>query len=153
MPGKGFGKPELIPYCLRPRIKLETVLVHGRRGYVFAVPPDQEHGSNMTITVHNRVLVDMTTHGDQPRHLWLQLDNCGGENKNGPVMAYCGFLVARKIFETVTVAFLPVGHTHEDVDGFHAVHSRVLRVSDVFDVNGMLDVVRTSHTKYRDNVS
>ena len=123
---------------------------------MFAIPNDQEHGCNMTITVLNRVLTDCFNppdgqRADQPRHLWLQLDNCGGENKNHPVMAYCALLVAKGALDSVTVAFLPVGHTHEDVDGFHAVHSKSLKVADVFNVEQMLEVVSRSHIKYKDN--
>lgn len=31
-------------------------------------------------------------------------------------MAYLGDLVARKIFRDIYISFLPVGHTHEDID-------------------------------------
>jgi hypothetical protein len=32
------------------------------------------------------------------------------------MLAYCHWLVANKVFCSITMSFLPVGHTHEDVD-------------------------------------
>lgn len=97
-------------------MKLETVLVHGRRGYVFAIPNDQEHGSNMTVTVLNRVLIDLFhpkpesgRMPDCPKNLWLQLDNCSGENKNHVVLAYCALLLLHGTFETVGWDGYPLG--------------------------------------------
>ena len=51
-----------------------------------------------------------------PKHLVLQMDNSAKDNKNQTMMAYCSNLVARGVFETVTMSFLMVGHTHEDID-------------------------------------
>jgi hypothetical protein len=51
-----------------------------------------------------------------PQCLYLQLDNCVGENKNRYVFAFLSLLVAKGIFKQVYVGFLMVGHTHEDVD-------------------------------------
>jgi hypothetical protein len=51
-----------------------------------------------------------------PRHLMLLLDNCPKKNKNQTMIAFGSDLVARGIFETVTIFFLIVGHTHEDID-------------------------------------
>ena len=44
------------------------------------------------------------------------MDNCGRENKNKYVLAYLAFLVKQRMFSEAEVSFLPVGHTHEDVD-------------------------------------
>ena len=32
------------------------------------------------------------------------------------MVSFLGILVAKKWFQTIFIAFLPVGHTHEDVD-------------------------------------
>ncbi|KAL3694844.1 hypothetical protein R1sor_008495 [Riccia sorocarpa] len=53
-----------------------------------------------------------------PPNLYIQLDNSGKDNKNWPMMAFCSELVARGCCKTVTMSFLMVGHTHEDVDAF-----------------------------------
>ncbi|CAM6083473.1 unnamed protein product [Calypogeia fissa] len=57
-----------------------------------------------------------------PRHFHLQMDNSAKDNKNQTVIAFCSQLVGQGVFETVTLSFLMVGHTHEDVD---ALFSRV----------------------------
>jgi hypothetical protein len=44
------------------------------------------------------------------------MDNCSHENKNKYMLAYCHWLVFNKVFQSITISFLPVGHTHEDID-------------------------------------
>ena len=51
-----------------------------------------------------------------PRILFLSADNCAQENKNRFLLAFCSLLLKWKLFDEVTLSFLPVGHTHEDVD-------------------------------------
>ncbi|KAL3700480.1 hypothetical protein R1sor_018502 [Riccia sorocarpa] len=53
-----------------------------------------------------------------PPNLYIQLDNSAKDNKNWAVMAFCSELVARGCCKTITMSFLVVGHTHEDVDAF-----------------------------------
>ncbi|ELR15619.1 uncharacterized protein ACA1_377230 [Acanthamoeba castellanii str. Neff] len=54
--------------------------------------------------------------GLHPSTLYLQFDNCSWENKNKYMLAYCHWLVFNKVFQSITISFLPVGHTHEDID-------------------------------------
>ena len=90
------------------------------------------HDSNLTIEVLSQVLLDFKD--KLPEVLYLQLD----KNKNRFVLGYCALLVHRNVFKKVTlllkycmrvltvfvyklwvrVNFLPVGHTHEDIDQF-----------------------------------
>ncbi|KAL2630810.1 hypothetical protein R1flu_015496 [Riccia fluitans] len=53
-----------------------------------------------------------------PHHLYIQLDNSSKDNKNWMIMAFCSELVARGCCKMITMSFLMVGHTHEDVDAF-----------------------------------
>ena len=62
-----------------------------------------------------------------PRKLFLQLDNSAKDNKNRFVMAFCSLLTARRIFKEVTVGFLVVGHTHEDIDAHFSYLSKLLK--------------------------
>ena len=128
----------------RPRVKLVGVIAHGRKRVVYVVPPAQKHGANMTCTILNDVILTLQKESDmRPQHLWVQMDNCSGENKNNTVMAYGALLQQQGVFKTVRIGslpadaskrlmqvsfgFLPVGHTHEDIDGFHSRHSLKLR--------------------------
>ena len=51
-----------------------------------------------------------------PEHLWVQADNTPSQAKNSTVLEYLSVLVRRHKFRTVTLNFLQVGHTHEDID-------------------------------------
>jgi hypothetical protein len=70
--------------------------------------------SNLTVEILWRSLMtffQLSSH--RPKKLFLQLDNCGRENKNRYLLAYLDRLVAVGVFESIQVSFLPVGHTHE----------------------------------------
>jgi hypothetical protein len=41
--------------------------------------------------------------------LFLQMDNCGRENKNHTVLAYLAWLVQEGVFHRIYIDFLPVG--------------------------------------------
>ncbi|KAL3682502.1 hypothetical protein R1sor_000524 [Riccia sorocarpa] len=53
-----------------------------------------------------------------PPNLYIQLDNSAKDNKNWALMAFYSELVARRCCKMITMSFLVVGHTHEDVDVF-----------------------------------
>ena len=44
------------------------------------------------------------------------MDNCPRDNKNNIMFGFLAMLRQLDIFDSVEVCFLPVGHTHEDVD-------------------------------------
>ena len=48
--------------------------------------------------------------------VFLQLDNCGGENKNWLLLQFLSLLVGMGKVKCFEVNFLPVGHTHIDID-------------------------------------
>jgi hypothetical protein len=52
--------------------------------------------------------------GLHPSTLYLQFNNCSQENKNKYMLAYCHWLVFNKVFQSITISFLPEGHTHKD---------------------------------------
>jgi hypothetical protein len=67
-----------------------------------------------------------------PKRLYLQLDNSAKDNKNRFVMAFCSLLTARGIFKEVTVGFLVVGHTHEDIDAYFSYLSKLLKQKNTY---------------------
>ena len=111
--------------------KLQGVIVHGLRSYAFMVPMNGNAGSNLTIETLHRVLVDLYGDGSRniPPTLYLQLDNTTGQNKNNYILGYLQFL-AGTIFNTVQLSFLPVGHTHCDVDQMFKVFKGELKKVD-----------------------
>jgi len=56
------------------------------------------------------------TQGSLPPVLFLQVDNCFRENKNKYMFGFFASLVMKGYFKVVYIYFLPVGHTHIDVD-------------------------------------
>ena len=62
-----------------------------------------------------------------PSHLWAQVDNAVGENKNQHVMRMLALLVDRGIFRSTVLSTLRVGHTHEDLDAVFGIVTRHIR--------------------------
>ena len=117
---------------------LMGVKVHGHRMDHYIAHPrvGTGGGSNFTVECILRTLRKLSeenyasTGGKLPPKLYMQLDNCSGDNKNYAILALCNFLVDQGVFEQVDVGFLPVGHTHEDIDQGFSVLSRHLRGVD-----------------------
>ena len=66
----------------------------------------------------NRLFEEHVPAGTQPfiDHVTCQVDNCGSENKNHILIGYLGSLVGRRIIGSVSIQFMPVGHTHIKID-------------------------------------
>lgn len=66
----------------------------------------------------NRLFEKHVPAGKQPyiHHLTIQVDNCVSENKNHILLGYLGSLVGRGIIGSVSIQFMPVGHTHIKID-------------------------------------
>jgi hypothetical protein len=60
-----------------------------------------------------------------PSVLYMQADNAS-DNKNLTMYAVCEILRDTGVFRKVKYSFLPVGHTHEDVDASFGCLSRAL---------------------------
>ena len=77
-----------------------------------------------------------------PKHLLLQMDNCGGQNKNRYIFGYMGMLVAKRVFKTVTMGFMMPGHTHDDVDAFFSKFSEALRRQTCYTLPQIMDILK-----------
>lgn len=100
----------------KQKYHLLGALVHGRGMYVYTMSHKFPADPNTTIEVLQRTLTKLSEEGPLPRKFYLQMDNCVRENKNQALFAYLSWLVQRNIFDSIEVSFLPVGHTHEDID-------------------------------------
>ena len=135
---------------------LTCVHFHGRQTFLFPRMPYHDKGSNWTIQCISSALESLAKSDSDtklPKTLFLQLDNCSGDNKNKYVFGFFSSLVANGTFNTVVLSFLVVGHTHEDVDqlfstiGAHLKKFGSLTLSD-FDKM----VVEALNTKLKDRV-
>ncbi|XP_064397846.1 uncharacterized protein LOC135344551 [Halichondria panicea] len=110
--------PKSVQGLLPLRTHVTGVLVHtraphGKLAHVYIDMLQFPHDCNVTIHVLLKSLIALD---HLPPVLNIQLDNTAKENKNKFFLGFCALLVERKIFTKVRVNFLPVGHTHEDID-------------------------------------
>ncbi|KAL3675618.1 hypothetical protein R1sor_025566 [Riccia sorocarpa] len=76
-----------------------------------------------------------------PPNLYIQLDNSAKDNKNWAMMAFCSELVARGCCKMITMSFLVVGHTHEDVDAFFSKVNAAQAGKDIESLPHLLAVI------------
>ena len=99
-------------------------LLHGKSRCSASIPPSS---ANMVPPpIPGRPAVPL------PKKLFLQLDNSAKDDKNRYVMAFCFFLTARRVFKEVTVGFLIVGHTHEDINEHFSYLSKLLKMKNMY---------------------
>lgn len=130
------------------KTRLLGVLVHGRRFDGYWTLPRFEHSSNLTIACLLKTFAKiLQDEGKLPPFLVLQLDNCGKENKCNNFFAFLGLLVELKVFQEVFVNFLPVGHTHSDIDQKYSVYSHRLGSVDAYTIPQLITAVKDLFTK------
>ncbi|KAL3697195.1 hypothetical protein R1sor_011271 [Riccia sorocarpa] len=76
-----------------------------------------------------------------PPNLYIQLDNSAKDNKIWAMIAFCSELVARGCCKMITMSFLVVGHTHEDVDVFFSKVNAAQAGKDIESLPHFLAVV------------
>ena len=79
--------------------------------------------------------------------LRIHADNCGRENKNQYMFAFCAILVGLRYFAEVYLSFFLVGCTHEDIDQRFSVISGTLKRQDIDSLQEFLELIkkRASH--------
>ena len=120
---------------------VHTQCPKGKSAYCFIDLYQFPHDANPTANILLQVL---KSHTPLPPTLYLQFDNCFRENKNRFIFGVCALLIELKVVKKVSYIiriltkyvhqaklyrnvllflyiqikfnFLPVGHTHEDVD-------------------------------------
>ncbi|KAJ8048727.1 hypothetical protein HOLleu_01158 [Holothuria leucospilota] len=133
----------------RLQVHLTGVLVHtgtpeGKLPFVFHDLKHVPHDCNLTIHCLTEALASAS--GYLGKVLFLQMDNCFRENKNRYVLSYAALLVEKDIFEEVYVHFLPVGHTHEDVDQMFSCVARHLQHTNIYTLKDLESEVCKSFT-------
>ena len=111
----------------RIKMHLYGALVHGQDAYAFTITDHEQQGHNSTIQVLHYILSDLASRGPLPPILKLQLDNTTKQNKGQYLFGFLSLLVECGVFKSIEVSYLPVGHTHEDIDQFFSRVSVWLR--------------------------
>jgi hypothetical protein len=116
---------ERLPKCLegliRPRMTVTGVLAHGFHGSLEFSDEQLLHGADAFCEVLMLTLVRVHQICQRrrqpfPQHLVIQSDNTVAQCKNSVATVFLAYLVSAGWFATVTLNFLMVGHTHEDID-------------------------------------
>ena len=105
----------------RPQLHVTGCIIHGIADIYWVGDADLSKDANATVQYLNEAIdVAIQTYAARkqkyPRHFVIQLDNTCRENKNSLIFRWAASLVAKGIFESVSLHFLRKGHTHEDID-------------------------------------
>ncbi|KAK3754649.1 hypothetical protein QZH41_010707, partial [Actinostola sp. cb2023] len=135
------------------RLKVHVVgaLIHGRHPIMFLDYQQHSHDSNMTANV---LLQALWIHRELlPNTLYIQMDNTCKENKNQYVFAFLSYLVETKIFDKIEASFLPVGHTHIDVDQMFSRLSVAIARRGAKTYQDLLKVIHCCHNQSQGEVN
>ena len=126
--------------------KITGVLVHGKRFDCYVSEPQVKHNSNLNLTCIHNTLMELAKEGPLPRVLYLQVDG-GAENKNQWMVSYLSMLIEVGMFDKIKMCFLPVGHTHEDIDQAFSRIAVYLNRHDALTYDEFLGAIRASFLK------
>ena len=137
-------------------VRLMGSIVYGHFFYGLWCIPQWSSSSNITLTAITAAIKYVQERNAQdpqwasskthlPPKLQLQLDNTAKDNKNHFLLGYCGLLLAEGLFEEVEVFFLPVGHTHNEVDQVFSLISKAVAREGAFTVD---DLKKTSSSAW-----
>ena len=131
----------------KQKLHVFGALSHGRKAYAYTLPPHVRQGHNTTIEVLWRIMNDvLDTEKLLPPVLLLQLDNTCKSNKGSTVFSFLFLLVRHKVFQRIIVTYLPVGHTHEDIDQMFIRFAITLRKNDAVTRTAMGKVMVNAFT-------
>ena len=149
----GYGLPHFT-VCTKAtvghslKVRLIGVLEHGVRKHLslYTLTAEFETGANHIIEAIHRTLTKKAMGSSLQGTLYLQVDNCTRENKNTFLFCYLECLVAWGVFEEVHASFLPIGHTHADIDQAFSCTSRRLRSHNAVTMEDLVEQLRVSYT-------
>lgn len=134
--------------AIRVPIHVYGVMVHGIGTWAYVYHDNVRQGNNVTVDVLYRTLAAIEAAGRTlPDTLYLQLDNTVKQNKSKFLMSYLSWLTMTGVFKRIVVSFLPVGHTHEDIDQLFSRIAVLLRQRDARSRTEMADVIQAAYHK------
>ena len=150
-----FGLPHFVVNTKESRghalkVKMVGLIEHCRPNklHLFTMTEEHETGANHIVETLHRYLTMRKAFSTIPRILYLQLDNCSRENKNRYLLGYVECLLRWNIFDEIEVGFLPVGHTHEDIDQAFSCTAERLRSCDAVTLEDLHEEVRKAYNAY-----
>ena len=137
-----------ISSLMRLKTHITGVIMHGQTPscLLFLDYADIPHDPNLTRHVILQSLLSLE--GPLPSTLNLQLDNTCRENKNWCVLTFLGVLVFNGVFDQINVNFLPVGHTHEDIDAVFSKLATKLRKAVVKTITNLIETLKSAVRKF-----
>jgi hypothetical protein len=136
------------------KVKTHVVGVfnHGRTPVAFISGNQCRQGHNVTIqalweslcAIHRESLCAIHRDGDIPPTIFLQLDNTSKQNKGKYLVAFCEMFVSLEVCKEIKINFLPVGHTHEDIDQFFSRLAILLRRTDALSLPHLAQIIPAS---------
>jgi hypothetical protein len=120
----------------RLEMQYGALIMHGVGTRMFAWDENLKKDSNLWASIMLKCIMDEKAKRDSegkkwPHTLYIQADNAK-DNKNKALYALCELLVKLGVFRKIKISFLPVGHTHEDVDANFGCGSHQLHRHDAF---------------------
>ena len=132
------------------RMQFGAVIMHGVGTRMFAWDKELGKDSNLWATLFLRCFTDECDRRAKdiddktgkpvlppPEVVYIQCDNAG-DNKNKQLFRLAEMLVKTGAARKVKISFLPVGHTHEDVDACFGAGSHVLCRHDAYTMEDVL---------------
>ena len=133
-----------MPLCVR----LMGAIAYGRGWYGFWSLPQWGATSNLTLTALDYIIGDVLKEGrgrglqgsHLPPRLVIQMDNTAKDNKNHNLLGFAGMLLSEGYFQEVEAHFLPVGHTHQEIDQSFSLVSKAIKQQGALDVEDLMAV-------------
>ena len=122
--------------------KLLGAIAYGYGWYRYWSVPEWAASSNLTLMTLCRIIRDVSKLGPLPKKLHLQMDNTAKDNKNHYLLGFCTILIAEHVFKEVEVFFLPMGHTHQDIDQTFSLITRRISQHRAYSLPHLMKVVK-----------
>lgn len=129
------------------KVRLVGVLEHAAVKILslYTMTEEFETGANHIIEAIHRTLMNKSLKVRLPDIIYLQVDNCTRENKNRFLFAYLECFIAWGVFAEVYVSFLPIGHTHADIDQTFSCTARHLRNTEAVTIRELIEELGNSY--------
>jgi hypothetical protein len=111
-------KTKSLDKLIRPALHVQGAWAHGFGYHMAIMDADMKHDTNNNVEVISHMLEQIFVgHKGLPLGLHLQQDNTSRECKNQKILKWAVKLVSLGVFRWVTLNYLTVGHTHDNLDG------------------------------------